>query len=226
MAVHFTEAVKPLLVPIDSVLNWPRNPRSGDLSALIESIEKNGFYQPVVVQRSTSFVIAGNHRKNALETMGATEIPVVFVDVNDEEAARIALADNRTSDLAFYDDAQLFELLDSLVQDGSGLEGTGYDRAAYQLLLQGLETDGHVVGGVRQGGTPEERLDEYNMLDIRSIILPYDAAVYDEVAGGLLALRKLWELETNAEAVQRLVFEAMEELEMETPDPLDAVTTD
>ena len=221
--VVFTEAVKPLLVPITSVQNWPKNPRSGDLTALVESITKNGFYQPVVAQRSTGYVIAGNHRKAALESMGATEIPVVFVDASDEDAARIALADNRTSDLAFYDDAQLFELLSGLVDEGGGgLEGTGYDRAAYQLLLQGLETDGHVVGGVRQGGTPEERLDEYNLLDIRSIILPYDAAVYDEVAGGLLALRREWEMETNAEAVQRLVAEAMEDLEMETPDPLDA----
>jgi hypothetical protein len=217
--VHFTEAVKPLLVPIGSVRDWPDNPRSGDLSALIESITKNGFYQAVVVQRSTGYVIAGNHRKAALEQMGATEIPVLFVDASDEEATRLALADNRTSDLAFYDDPQLFKLLDQLVnEDGTGLEGTGYDRAAYQLLLQGLDADGHVVGGVRQGGTPEERLDEYNLLDIRSIILPYDAKDYDHVAGGLVALRKLWELETNAEAVARLVEEAMEQLDIAPPE--------
>jgi len=220
MTVKFHPAVEHLLQPIDDIELWDKNPRSGDMEALKESIAKNGFYGAVVVQRSTNTVIAGNHRTMALRELGASQIPVVFVDATDEEASRIALADNRTSDLAFYDDTALFELLDSLVQDGSGLEGTGYDRNAYQLLLQGQEADGTVLGGVRQGGTPQERLDEYNLLDIRSIILPFDSGDYDEVAGGLLTLRKVWDMNTNAQVVQRLVAEQMEEMGEVAADPL------
>lgn len=211
-AVRFTDAVTPLLVDIDTVIPWDRNPRSGDLDALKESIRRNGFYQPVVVQRSTNAVIAGNHRCAALRELGATQVPVVYVDATDEEATRIALADNRTSDLAFYDDHQLFELLDNLIRDGDGLEGTGYDRNAYQLLLEGLDTEA-VTGGIRQGIDVADRLDEYNELDLRSLILPYSAAEYDVVAAGLVALRARFDVETNAGVVMRLVEEAMEEAE-------------
>ena len=190
---------------------WPDNPRSGDLNTLKESINKNGFYQPVVVQRSTGIVIAGNHRKQALEDLGATEIPAVFVDCTDIEATRIALADNRTSDLAFYDDHQLLDLLNELMTKGNGLEGTGYDRNAYELLMEGLDKES-VTGGIRQGVAPEERLDEYNNLDLRSIILPFDIATYERVAAGLMDLRVQWGFDTNADVVTRLVDEAMASL--------------
>lgn len=210
-AVRFHDSVVPHLVPLDEVKEWPDNPRSGDLTALRESINKNGFYGCVIVQRSTGFVIAGNHRMQALREMGEDQIPVLYVDVDDTEAARLALADNRTSDLAFYDDEQLFALLDHLVNVDS-LDGTGYDRAAYELLLQGHEAH-DIVGGIRQGMTPEDRVDAYNQLDIRSIILPYEAAEYEQVAANLVTLRKTWEFDTNADVVKNLLAEAVTEVE-------------
>ena len=216
MTVRFHEALQPLLVSIDAVDYWPENPRRGDTRALRESLTTNGMYQAIVAQASTKFVIAGNHRLEALRELGEKQVPVLFVDVSDSEARRIALADNRTSDLAFYDDKALFDLLDKLMEDEGGdiaaLEGTGYDRAAFEMLMQGLEPSGSVLGGVRQGVNPEERLDEYNQLDLRSIILPYSIEEYDRVATGFQALRAAWRLDTNAEVVTQLVADAMEEL--------------
>ena len=206
MTVRFHESVKEHLVPLDDVKPWPGNPRNGDIAELKKSISKNGFYGCVIVQRSTGFVIAGNHRRQALEDMGSDVIPVLYVDVDDTEAARLALADNRTSDLAMYDDEQLFALLDHLVQTTDSLEGTGYDRASYELLLQGMEGD--QVGGVRQGLTPEERIDSYNELDIRSIILPYGGHEYEAVANGLMQLRREHDLDSNADVVAMLVRDA------------------
>jgi hypothetical protein len=206
MSVRFHESVQQLLVPLDDVKPWPNNPRSGDIAELKKSIQKNGFYGAVIVQRSTGFVIAGNHRRQALEELGSETIPVLYVDVDDTEAARLALADNRTSDLAMYDDEALFQLLDHLVRTDT-LEGTGYDRASYELLLQGM--DGDQVGGVRQGLTPEERIDQYNELDIRSIILPYGGDEYEAVASGLATLRKEHEFDSNADVVAWLVQNAL-----------------
>ena len=210
--VVFADHLKHLLVPITSVKLWPDNPRSGDLTALKESIRVNTFYNPVVVQKSTRYVLAGNHRMRALMEMGADQVPAMEIDVDDNEARRLALADNRISDLAFYNDTQLFELLDQLVQEDGSLEGTGYDRAAYELLLQGMESD-RIVGGVRQGVLPEERLDAYNELDIRSIILPYATDDYEYVATALANMRMRWGMESNADVVRRLLEEAMEEVE-------------
>lgn len=210
--VVFAEHIQHMLVDISTLRLWPENPRAGDLTALKESIRVNTFYQPVLVQASTRYVLAGNHRMRALMEMGETKIPVVEIDVDDNSARRLALADNRISDLAFYNDSQLFELLDQLVKEDGSLEGTGYDRAAYELLLQGIESD-RVVGGVRQGVLPEERLDAYNELDIRSIILPYATEDYEYVANALANMRMRWGMESNADVVRRLLEEAMEDVE-------------
>jgi len=213
MAVRIHESLHGLMVPIDMLIPWPDNPRSGDLSALKESIRKNGYYQPVVVQRSTKYVIAGNHRMQAMQELGAVEIPALFVDVDDVSATRLALADNRTSDLAFYDDEQLFKLLEELVAKDS-LDGTGYDRSAFELLLQGVGGD-NVTGGIRQGLIPGERLDEYNDLDIRSIILPYAGEEYEVVATAFTHMRQALFVDTNAEVVKILLTKALEEVDVE-----------
>lgn len=208
--VKFHPSVEGMLVDINEVVPWEGNPRSGDLEVLKASIIKNGFYQPVVVQRSTNIVLAGNHRRAALIELGATQIPVLYVDADDVQATRLALADNRTSDLAFYDDEALFELLDSLM-NADNLEGTGYDRNAYELLLQGVEAS-DIVGGVRNAPTPEDRLDAYNDLDIRSIILPFESSVFDEVTKQLARLRDYLNIDTNAELVRKMLSTAVAEL--------------
>jgi len=197
-------------IEIDLIHEHPDNPRRGDDKAVGESIARNGFFGAVLVQRSTHHIIAGNTRFRVMAEEGQATIPGFWVDCDDETATRILLADNRTSDLAFYDDEQLFTLLKGLVES-EGLDGTGYDRAAYELLLQSVESDA-IVGGIRQGIVPEERIDAYNELDIRSLILPYDFSRYEPVANGLAQLRSYWGLDSNADVVERLVFEALEDM--------------
>lgn len=197
-------------VPVDTIQQHPNNPRRGDDRVVSQSIEHNGFFGAILVQRSTGNILAGNTRYRSLLAQGATTVPAFWIDCDDEVATRILLADNRTSDLAFYDDEQLFALLQHL-NDSEGLDGTGYDRAAYELLLQSTEAD-RIVGGIRQGVEPEERIDAYNDLDIRSLILPYDSEDYEIVAGGMARLRDLLRYESNADLVKALVEEKLEEL--------------
>lgn len=141
--VQFAPALEPLLVPIDQVMQFPDNPRNGDIDLIAESLTINGMYQPVVVQRSTGHILAGNHRYAALLSLGETQIPALFIDVDDEQATRIALIDNRSSDLARYDDALLLELLESLSsEDEAGLLGTGYSTLDVEDLLAHLNAPG------------------------------------------------------------------------------------
>jgi hypothetical protein len=198
-------------IDIDSIKEHPENPRRGDDRAVGESIDRNGFFGGILIQKSTGYVIAGNTRYRVLSNEGVASIPGFWVDCDDETATRIMLADNRTSDLAFYDDEALFALLKGLV-DSEGLDGTGYDRAAYELLLQSVESD-TIVGGIRQGVLPDERIDSYNQLDIRSLILPYEFSRYEPVANGLATVRNAWGMDNNADVVERLVFEALEDLD-------------
>ena len=193
-------------MPLADLTEHPANPRRGDDGAVGESIAVNGFYGNVIVQASTGYVLAGNTRFRAMRAAGAETIPAMVVDCDDDTARRILLADNRTSDLAFYDESALLELLTE-ARDIDSLLGTGYDAAAYELLLQSVNAE-NVLGGVRQGLTPADRRDAYEDSAIRSIILPFGPADYEAVTDGLASLRALWGMETNAEVVLRLVANA------------------
>jgi ParB-like chromosome segregation protein Spo0J len=125
------------LVSVDALKRHPKNPRRGDVEAIASSIAHNGFYGAVVVQRSTGHILAGYHRYEAAKRAGATEVPVLWVDVDNRTARRILLADNRTNDLASYDEIALAELLDTARTEGD-LAGTAYDGAAVDKLLEDL----------------------------------------------------------------------------------------
>jgi hypothetical protein len=123
--------------PVASLHTYHRNPRHGDVLSIRRSLAVNGQYRPVVANRGTHTgrpreVLAGNHTLIAARDEGWPDLAVCWVDVDDDQAARIVLADNRTADLGSYDREVLAELLDGL----DGVEGTGYTDADLAALLQ------------------------------------------------------------------------------------------
>lgn len=131
-------AEKTEIVPIGRLRPHPRNSRHGDVGAISGSLEAHGQYRTITVQRSTNFVLAGNHTYKAALALGADEIAVGYVDVDDEEALRIMLADNRTADLATNDEPALAELLTELTGSDLGLFGTGYEPDDLDDLIASL----------------------------------------------------------------------------------------
>src|SRR3954453_19602584 len=114
----------------------PANPRQGDAGAIHTSIETNGFYGAIIVQKSTQRVLAGNHRLQALIQAGTKRVPIIEVDVDDATARRILLADNRTNDLASSDDGALLDVLKLMSEADDGLLGTGYDDDDLDALVR------------------------------------------------------------------------------------------
>lgn len=144
-------------VPIGTLKHHPKNPRKGDVKSITESIEHNGFYGVVVAQKSTGYVLAGNHRMMAAKAAGLNSIPVAYVDVDDATALKILLADNRTNDLATYDNKELAELLAD-VSNTIGLDGTGFDEAFLDGLIGELSntpTIAEAFGNLCQDETRE-----------------------------------------------------------------------
>jgi len=198
-------------IPVSTLSEHPENPRRGDSKAVNESIAANGFYGAILVQRSSGRVLAGHTRLKAAKQSGATSVPGIWLDVDDKEAKRILLADNRTSDLAYYDDDALFAVLGSILDEGSNLKGTGYDDATYKLLLRtDSDTEEMYVGNVNQGMSPGDRAAIYEGSDIRSIILPFQGEVYDEVVQNLTSLRSSLDVKTNADVVRIILGQAVD----------------
>ena len=131
-------------VALDKLKPHPRNPRQGDVGAIHESITENGFYGALVVQKSTGYILAGNHRWKAAKEAGLKRLPVLYVDVDDDRALRILLADNRTNDLAAYDEPALAAMLKGILAETDTLAGTGYDADALDALLRDCDMGGLV----------------------------------------------------------------------------------
>lgn len=136
--VRFPDSLEPLLVPIDSIRQHPDNPNNGDIDALVESIQINGFNTVLTVDRNTGYIVAGNHRWQALHALGATHAPVVFRDFDDEGMVRYLIADNETGKLAVMDRQQEAKLLRLLTETDKGLAGTGVTQEKYLDILNAM----------------------------------------------------------------------------------------
>lgn len=125
--------------PIADFHPHPRNYRHGDLVTIATSLQTNGQYRPIIVQKSTGYVCAGNHTLLAARQLGWTHIAADILDLDDDDAARILAIDNAASDRAINDDQALAELLAELEQTDHGLAGTGYDTDDLEALFASLE---------------------------------------------------------------------------------------
>ncbi|CAB4156369.1 ParB/Sulfiredoxin [uncultured Caudovirales phage] len=115
---------------ISSLTAYPTNPRRGDIDAIALSLHAHGQYRPIVVQASTKFVLAGNHTLKAAKKLGWKKIKAVLVDVDEDTAKKIVLADNRLTDLAGYNEPLLKSLLQALPE----LDGTGFTESEVEAL--------------------------------------------------------------------------------------------
>ena len=82
-----------------------------NLSAIAASLNKFGQRKPIVVHRGV--VLAGNGTLEAAKSLGWSEIEVAEVpaDWDDDTAKAYALADNRTAELAEWDESELAKQL-------------------------------------------------------------------------------------------------------------------
>lgn len=123
------------MVPVDRLKRHPRNPRRGNVDAIKDSIDINGWYGSLIVQRNTGHILVGNHRYEAAKAAGAESVSVTWVDIDNDQALRIMLADNRASDVAENDTEALVEILNAL----DGLQGTIYSQSDLDELMAQLD---------------------------------------------------------------------------------------
>jgi ParB-like chromosome segregation protein Spo0J len=142
-------------VAISSLTPYPTNPRRGDIDAIASSLTAHGQYRPIVVQASTKFVLAGNHTLKAAKKLGWKKIKAVLVEVDEDTAKKIVLADNRLTDLAGYNEPLLKSLLQALPE----LDGTGFTQSEVETLDRLISGDQkESVGGSSLKDDPEVKI--------------------------------------------------------------------
>lgn len=124
-------------VAINDIHAHPDNARRGNIDLIRQSLRKHGQYRPLVVQKSTGTILAGTHTWLAAQAEGIEQIDIGLIDVDDEQARRILLVDNKANDEAGYDDEALAKLLRDL--DGD-YDATGFAPHDLDALLDSLST--------------------------------------------------------------------------------------
>jgi len=143
--------VAAIWIPIDSLKPWEKNPRRNDAAAkmLAKSLqafaEKAGgdfrrvFIAPMAAQQKSGRIVCGHTRWKAAKAVGMTHVPVMMLDVDDQLAERMAIADNRLGEEADWDKDLLAEIMRGLPEiDRAGL---GFSDEAIQRLLDAGDPD-------------------------------------------------------------------------------------
>lgn len=120
------------MVPLSTIEPDPNQPRSamGDLDELVASIREKGVLEPILVRPRPHpedtedgeetpapagvlyRIISGERRYRASQEAGLYEVPVIEMDVSEQEALEIALIENlQRKDLTPFEEAEGYRLL-------------------------------------------------------------------------------------------------------------------
>ena len=116
-------------IPLDKIMTDPNNARKHDsknLDAIKGSLQKFGQQKPIVVDEK-NIVLAGNGTLAAARALGWKTITVVRTALTGYDAMAYALADNRTSELAEWDDDVLGAQLQALREFDYPIQGFGFE---------------------------------------------------------------------------------------------------
>lgn len=126
----------------DALKPWAGNPRVNEhvIPEIIRSIQQFGFAAPVVARKQDGMIIAGHTRWRAAKAMGMTSIPVRFMELTQQQAEALALADNRLGELADWDSKLLEQAFEGLQgMDDAALQATGWGEEI-AALFDGIST--------------------------------------------------------------------------------------
>ena len=117
-----------------------------NLDAIKASLRKFGQQKPIVVD-AKGIVLAGNGTLTAAQELGWTEIQIVRTELAGVQATAFAIADNRTAELAEWEEDKLNAVLKSLQDEGFELVDVGFEpiteetTAAPESSAEEIDTD-------------------------------------------------------------------------------------
>lgn len=140
-------------IPIASLSFDPANARKHspkNLDAIKGSLAKFGQQKPIVI--SNGVVVAGNGTLEAARALGWERIRAVTTPLTGPDLTAYAIADNRTGELAEWDDDALSRTLGALKADGFDLDSIGFTDEDLAQWCKPAE----VVRGCDEDEVPEQ----------------------------------------------------------------------
>lgn len=113
------------IVDIDKIKIDPDNARKHspkNIDQIKKSLTKFGFLRPLMVNRETGIINAGNGTYMAALELGLTKVPVIYNDLSPSEAKQYGLADNKLAEGSEWDLGQLAKSVQELDEWATNLD--------------------------------------------------------------------------------------------------------
>lgn len=155
--------------PLDNILFNPRNWRIHPLNqqnALKGVLEEVGWVQNVIVNQRTGNLIDGHLRCQLAQREGANTIPVLYVDLSEEEEALILATLDPIAGMAATDKQKLEELMNEIESTNQGV----------QQLIEDIAIDKGIIEPQIDYEKEWQGMPEFNRepLAHRSIIIHFE----------------------------------------------------
>ena len=131
-------------LPPEELIPDPKNPRThagAQICAIARSIETFGFNAPILVDGRNQ-IVAGHGRYEAAKMLGLVDVPVVRLEhLTQAQTRAYMLADNKLTDLSFWDERKVAIVLKELsdIALDFEIEATGFEAPEIDLRIQSLE---------------------------------------------------------------------------------------
>mgnify|MGYP003308617181 FL=1 len=126
-------------VKIAEITPYANNPRNNDgaVESVAKSIEKFGFIGAIILNKD-KVIINGHTRVKACKKLGMETVPAIIVDhLTKEQEDALRIADNKTGEIAEWNEDLLRAELKALEAAGFGIEDLGFDNSELEALLEG-----------------------------------------------------------------------------------------
>jgi ParB-like chromosome segregation protein Spo0J len=201
----------PLKHPIDDFQPHPDNYNVGDVKAIMYSLSFYNQVRAILVQKSTGYIVAGNHTWKAAKALAWEYVAANVVDMTDAQARKYLVADNAIARKGKWSETKISELVQLSLADGASVQELGYntmDELEDQLELltptaAGEETPAEYASNAEQEARAERRKTE----PLKEVVLMLPASAAQEFGVQVQALQSEYDTkgvtETVREAVRR-----------------------
>ena len=176
---NVTESLLPLLVDMKSIKPDPQNARTHpdrNIETIKSSLSHYGQRKPIVVNRPTMHIEAGNGMYEAAKLLGWSKIAVVLVDDDGATAKGYGTIDNKSSDLSEWNLPVLKDILEELDSGAFDMDLTGFDMSELEDLMT---------------AAPPAEDYKFDIPDITWVLICCPTNQYNEIAEHIESIEKI-----------------------------------
>ena len=118
----------------------PREHSERNINDIQRSIKRFGWTNPIIVRKADNMIVAGHGRVEAAQKQGLEKVPVIYVEMTENDAKLYSITDNRTSETSQWDIVSLDDLMKELSEvPDIVLEDTGFHADELEGLLSSFD---------------------------------------------------------------------------------------